>query len=195
MIDDLVESTKVVYEAYDAEILGRVRRSLFKRYNQVLQAFEGNDVDMKHRGIAKKQRKGTLAKCVAIDRDASKAALDRWIDGEAVSQPYNHNYTDLWDKRSMHSHEYQHTEFNQFFSHALHDKVLFDQNSIDTLTCMPLLGIMNSIFGPTTKYCSRIKPLTQDIRAYSKQSGMLLHSTLRYRIRQLPACRVSCNMY
>lgn len=38
----------------------------------MLQAFKGNDFDVKHTDIAKKQRNGTVAKCVAIDRDAYK---------------------------------------------------------------------------------------------------------------------------
>lgn len=37
---------------------------------------------MKHPRIAKKQRNGTLSKCIVVDRDACKAAIDSWIDGE-----------------------------------------------------------------------------------------------------------------
>lgn len=69
-------------DSYDSETLERVQQSLFKRYNHALQAFGGNDFGMKHTGIAKKQRNETSAKWVAIDRDAYRAVLDRWIDGD-----------------------------------------------------------------------------------------------------------------
>lgn len=53
-----------------------------QKVQPAVQACEGNEFDVKHAGIAKKQLNGILVRGVAIDRDAYKAALDWWIDGE-----------------------------------------------------------------------------------------------------------------
>lgn len=48
----------------------------FQEVTQVLEVFGGNDFNVERARMAKKQRNGTVAECLAIDRNAYRAAFD-----------------------------------------------------------------------------------------------------------------------
>ena len=49
-VEDMAAGIPLLFAEYNAETLERVWRSLFRRYNQVLRGFGGNDFQVERRG-------------------------------------------------------------------------------------------------------------------------------------------------
>lgn len=67
-IDKLGGGICAMFAGYESETLKRAWRSLFKRYNQVLRVRGGDDFDVEHTGITRRQKRSDLAITENIDR-------------------------------------------------------------------------------------------------------------------------------
>lgn len=78
----IVEGVRSMYGQYDVNSLELVWQSLFKRYNQILTALGGSDVDIGHATSRKWQRQRCLDCLVLIDKAAYDVTFNWWIDRE-----------------------------------------------------------------------------------------------------------------
>lgn len=75
-----------MFYEYNSETLKRVRQSLFERYSEVFRNLGENDFDVEHTETGERQREDTMARSVELDREASKTALDWWVDNVELSR-------------------------------------------------------------------------------------------------------------
>lgn len=61
---------ETIFEAYDAEALELVWRSLSKVYNQTLHKMGDIDFSVEHSGVRKRQRAGTLERVEKYEKEA-----------------------------------------------------------------------------------------------------------------------------